>query len=303
MKDCANLFRLSPACKDTIWGGMRLSKEYGKAAVPTRIAETWELSLHPDGLCRVAEGEYAGKTLKEVLGREDFPTLIKLIDAQDDLSIQVHPAKTEMWYIVDCEEGATLIYGLKEAFCEESFRKALAEGRVEELLNTVPVHRGDVFFIPSGMVHAIGKGILIAEIQQNSNITYRVYDYGRLQNGKPRELHVEQAMAVIRDFTPEQLRELRFSSESGSATACEGQGEMLAECPYFRTYRYALHAGEEVVLPNAQGWQCLLCVEGTGSLNGQVLRAGDTFFAEEGVGALTLCSQDGMTVLVTDADE
>lgn len=280
-----------------------MSREYGKAAVPTRIAETWELSLHPDGLCRVAEGEYAGKTLKEVLGREDFPTLIKLIDAQDDLSIQVHPAKTEMWYIVDCEEGATLVYGLKEAFCEESFRKALAEGRVEELLNKVPVHRGDVFFIPSGMVHAIGKGILIAEIQQNSNITYRVYDYGRLQNGKPRELHVEQAMTVIRDFTPEQLRSLRFSSGGGTEAEGAEQGEMLASCPYFRTCRYAVGTGEVVRLQDARGWQCLLCVEGTGSLNGRAMRAGDTFFAEKGVGSLTLCSQDGMTVLVTDADE
>ena len=203
--------KLHPVYKDIIWGGDRLVREYGKTDGGPKIAESWELAVHKEGVCTIANGEYAGMKLNEYLGSDDFPTLIKLIDACDNLSIQVHPAKTEMWYIVEAEEGAQLVYGLKGRFDEKTFRKALAEGTVEQLLRYVPVHKGDIFFIPTGLVHAIGKGILIAEIQQNSNITYRVYDYNRLQNGKPRELHVEQAISVIRDFTEEDIRAARFS--------------------------------------------------------------------------------------------
>ncbi len=285
------LFKLAPACKDIIWGGTRLSQQYHKAQTVQRIAETWELSLHPDGLCRIAEGENEGKTLQEVLKTDDFPTLIKLIDAQNDLSIQVHPAKTEMWYIVDCEEGATLVYGLKDAFDEKTFREALENQTVESLLNYVPVHKGDVFFIPSGLTHAIGKGILIAEIQQSSNITYRVYDYGRLQNGKPRELHVEQALSTIRDFTEEELEAIRFSTHARISD------EELAACPYFNTFRYDVKGSKTV--PGHSAWQCLLCVEGEGTVSGRPICAGDTFFAMPNAEALTLFSEHGMTVLLT----
>lgn len=285
------IIKLTPALKDIIWGGKKLSTTYHKAQSEQRIAETWELSLHPDGLCTVSEGADAGKTLKEVLGTENFPTLIKLIDAQDNLSIQVHPSKTEMWYIVDCDEGASLVYGLKDSFDEKAFRRALENGTVESLLNYVPVHQGDVFFIPSGLTHAIGKGILIAEIQESSNITYRVYDYGRLQNGKPRELHVEQAMATIRDFTTEELDAIRFSTHP---KASENE---LAACPFFNTLRYDIQGDK--TLPAHNDWQCLMCVGGEGEIDERPFATGDTYFVMQGAGEIHLSSTNGMTVLLT----
>ncbi len=286
------IIKLTPACKDIIWGGTRLSREYRKAPEITRIAETWELSLHPDGLCTVSGGEYDGKTLKEVLGSpDDFPTLIKLIDAEADLSVQVHPAKTEMWVVVDCEEGASLVYGLKDKFDEATFREALANGTVESLLHYVPVHRGDVFFIPSGLIHAIGKGILIAEIQQSSNVTYRVYDYGRLQNGKPRELHVEQAIATVRDFTEEELNRLRFSLHP------QKDESNLAACAYFDTYR--IETQTETILPAASGWQCAICIGGSGRFGGHPIATGDTFFALPGAGEIPVTADGGITLLLT----
>ena len=214
--------KLSPVFKDYLWGGTRLKTEFSKQSDMTPLAESWELSAHKDGQSTVAEGEYAGLTLtayldtvgREVLGTncekyDYFPLLIKLIDAKGDLSVQVHPSdeyalehegeygKTEMWYILDCDEGAALYYGFKEDTTREAYEAAIREGRLTDILNRVPVKRGDVFFIPAGTVHAIGAGILICEIQQNSNTTYRVYDYNRRdKDGNLRPLHVEKALAV-----------------------------------------------------------------------------------------------------------
>lgn len=218
------LLKLKPACKDYIWGGHRLKDEYNKEYDGDVLAETWELSCHPDGPSVIRNGEYAGKTLAEyireqgssVLGKkceqfEDFPILIKLIDAKDNLSIQVHPdneyalknegqyGKTEMWYVVDCEEGAFLYYGFSREVSREEFAERIRNNTLTEVLNAVPVKKGDVFFIEAGTIHAIGKNILIGEIQQNSNVTYRVYDYGRVdKNGKTRELHIDKALDVTR---------------------------------------------------------------------------------------------------------
>ena len=203
--------KLKPALKDYLWGGTRLKTEYKMETNLEKVAEAWVLSTHKDGAGIVLNGELEGKTLTEAvaafgtdcLGENGkkfsyFPILIKLIDAKDDLSVQVHPddeyalrvegeyGKTEMWYIVDCEEGATLYYGFKEEISKEQFRAKIADNTITDVLNKVPVKKGDVFFIPSGTIHAIGKGILIAEIQQNSNTTYRVSDYGRLgADGNP----------------------------------------------------------------------------------------------------------------------
>ena len=186
------------------------------------MAEAWELSCHPDGPSYISNGKYAGMTLeefieaegKEVLGSHcrrfrDFPILIKFIDAKQNLSIQVHPnnryalknegqyGKTEMWYIMDAKPGAFLYYGFKTEVSKEEFAKRIEEDSLLEVLNAVPVQKGDVLFIESGTIHAIGEGILIAEIQQNSNVTYRVYDYGRVgKDGKKRDLHIEKALAV-----------------------------------------------------------------------------------------------------------
>lgn len=216
------IMKLNPSFKDYIWGGHKLVEAYHKAYDGDILAESWELSCHPDGPSVIANGTYEGKTLEEyihicgesVLGKncrrfQDFPILIKLIDARDNLSIQVHPGnsyalknegqygKTEMWYIADCKEGAFLYYGFAKEIDKEEFAERIRSNTLLEVLNKVPVQKGDVLFIEAGTIHAIGKDIVIAEIQQNSNVTYRVYDYGRVdKNGKTRDLHIEKALAV-----------------------------------------------------------------------------------------------------------
>ena len=219
---------LKPAIKDYLWGGTRLKNEYNYETEKEIAAEAWVLSCHKDGADTVANGSLAGRTLAEVIelwGKDAigeraaefpyFPLLIKLIDAKDRLSVQVHPddgyalknegefGKTEMWYVVDCEEGAQLIYGFNREVSKEEFERRIKDNTLPEVCNYVPVHRGDVFFISAGTLHAIGAGILIAEVQQNSNTTYRVSDYGRLgADGKPRPLHIEKALEVTSRTPP-----------------------------------------------------------------------------------------------------
>ena len=216
------ILKLKPACKDYIWGGTRLKEAYNKEFDGDRLAETWELSCHPDGPSSIVNGEYAGKTLPEyldIVGRralgsncqifQNFPIMIKFIDAQNALSIQVHPnnmdalemeheyGKTEMWYVLEAQPGAFLYHGFKKSISKEEFKERIENNTLLEVLNAVPVKKGDLFYIPAGTIHAIGKGLVIAEIQQNSNSTYRVYDYNRLGvDGKPRQLHVEKALKV-----------------------------------------------------------------------------------------------------------
>lgn len=213
---------LKPVIKDYLWGGTKLKTDFGFETDKDIAAEGWMLSCHKDGTNVVLNGEHKGKALNEVLslwGKEAlgkraedfsyFPILIKLIDAKQKLSVQVHPddeyalsvegeyGKTEMWYVVDCEEGASLVYGFCEDIQTEEFKRRIKDNTLTEVCNTVPVNKGDVFFISAGTLHAIGEGILIAEVQQNSNTTYRVSDYGRLgADGKPRELHIEKALQV-----------------------------------------------------------------------------------------------------------
>ncbi len=201
------ILKLKPSCKEYLWGGTRLKSEFGKEFSGEKLAETWELSCHPDGPSIVENGVYAGETLSEYILMEgkkvtgtksrryqQFPLLIKFIDAKEDLSIQVHPddayalqyegqyGKTEMWYIVDCEEGASLYYGFSREISKEEFVERIEKKTLLEVLNKVEVQKGDVLFIEPGTIHAIGKGNLIAEIQQNSNVTYRVYaDQGSIR--------------------------------------------------------------------------------------------------------------------------
>ncbi|MBR5271506.1 MAG: class I mannose-6-phosphate isomerase, partial [Clostridia bacterium] len=223
------LLKLKPSFKDYLWGGHRLVEEYNKEYDGEVLAESWELSCHGDGPSYIENGEDEGKTLSQyiekygrgVLGTncekfDDFPILIKLIDAKDNLSVQVHPdneyaqknegqyGKTEMWYVVDCKEGAQLYHGFKGDVSEEEFKARIKDNTLTDVLNAVDVKKGDVFFIESGTIHAIGANILIAEIQQNSNVTYRVYDYGRKgADGKERELHVDKAIEVTNRCAPD----------------------------------------------------------------------------------------------------
>lgn len=247
------LLKLSPAFKDYLWGGTRLKTDFGFQTDLDIVAEGWMLSCHKDGENRVENGAYQGKTLSEVielLGKpclgtnaekfDRFPILIKLIDAKKDLSVQVHPdndyalrvegeyGKTECWYILDCDEGAELIYGFKEPISSEEFRERIANNTFLDVVNKVKVKKGDLFFIEAGTLHAIGSGILLAEIQQNSNTTYRVYDYGRVgADGKPRELHTEKAIDVThcappaRDAAPEGAKIQKDGYTEQLLTTCE----------------------------------------------------------------------------------
>ena len=285
--------KLQSVCKEIIWGGNRLKSEYGKVADLDKIAESWELTVRHDGMNVIENGEYAGMTLGEYLGdeAEGFPLLIKLIDACDKLSIQVHPddtyakekegeyGKTEMWYIVDAEPGAKLVYGLKN-YSKDTFREAVANGTLEDYMNAVDVKKGDIFFIPSGLVHAIGAGILIAEIQQSSNVTYRVYDYMRRgKDGKLRELHVDKALDVTR-LTPSEEENTPCVTADGN-----GRWERLASCPYFTAERWSLTGSRTVGREDT--FVSLVCLEGEGELTwdgGQrTYRKGDSLFIPAGL--------------------
>ena len=256
-------FLLKPAGKDYIWGGSRLNDDFSKGIDMEPLAETWECSTHPDGLSMVASGEFSGITLDRVLKEHpdflgthpktqgELPILIKFIDAKKDLSVQVHPTdqyaaehengqrgKTEMWYVLDASRDAQLVYGFHHDVDRETLRRSIADGTVEKYLQKVPVKKDDLFYISAGTVHAIGAGALIAEIQESSNLTYRLYDYGRLdKNGKPRELHIEKALDVAdlkASTEPRQpLRVLKY--RQGCAV------ELLCRCKYFEVSRMLIN--------------------------------------------------------------
>ena len=291
------IMKLIPTGKDYLWGGTRLRDEYGKKIDLTPLAETWECSVHPDGPSFVANGTYKGKTLSEVLKAHpkylgtkvengELPVLVKFIDAKKDLSVQVHPndeyarehegdnGKTEMWYVLDCEPGAFLYYGFDHEISREELEERIRNNTLTEVLNAVPVKKGDCFFIPSGTLHAICKGVVVVEVQQNSNVTYRVYDYGRVgADGKPRALHVKQALEVMRRTPPEQHD---FSPH-------------LAKCDYFTV---DVVAGGYTGTADETSFVSLLITEGEGRLTcgGETVQAkkGDSFFITAGSGAYAL---------------
>lgn len=297
---------LKAPLKDYIWGGKRLKTEYGFETNLEKVSEAWVLSCHKDGECVIENGELCGKTLSEALsiwgdaavGKKAlsfpyFPILIKLIDACDRLSLQVHPddeyamrvegeyGKTEMWYVVDCDEGASLIYGLTKKVDKDEFERRIRDNTIEEICNFVPVKKGDVFFISAGTLHAIGKGILIAEVQQNSNTTYRVSDYGRLgADGKPRTLHIEKAIDVTRTEPP--------TVPYGAVGAIRQDGcakiRTLAECELFTAEAVELKG--EYRLRN-DGFVSVIVLSGELSLNwtdGELLlKKGQSVFVPAGI--------------------
>ncbi len=318
------ILKLKAPCKDYIWGGNRLREEYGKELDSDKIAESWELSCHKDGQSMIVGGEFDGKTLSDyieakgksaVLGKncdrfEYFPVLIKLIDAKDNLSVQVHPSndyalrvegeygKTEMWYIVDCDPGAELLYGFKHEISKEEFAERIANNTLLEVTNNVPVHKGDVFFIESGTLHAIGKGILIAEIQQNSNTTYRIYDYGRVgKDGKPRELHVEKAKDVTNLVLPKYP-----TTAQGAPTAIQGGTEtLLRSCEYFNVNKLELD-GTTRLTAGEGSFNSLLVLDGTFEVaagsDKATAKKGDSLFISAGTGDYTVSGKG--TIILTD---
>lgn len=282
---------MEPIFKETVWGGEKIKTTFGKQIPSQHTGESWEVAAHANGQSRIRSGYMAGMTLQEaidaapeqIMGKEvteqygtHFPLLIKIIDANDNLSVQVHPddamakklegpnenGKTEMWVVLDAKPDAKLIYGFQEDITQEAFAEAIEEQTLENLVNWIPVSKGDTFFIPAGTLHAIGAGILIAEIQQNSDTTYRVYDFGRLGlDGKPRELHVEKAKQVT-----------KLTSSKGSERSDIDQGVC---CPYFQTYRRILKGKQNInVAPDH--FQILMILEGGGVINGQPFCKGDS---------------------------
>lgn len=305
--------KLEAPLKDYLWGGTRLKDEYGKKTNLDKVAESWELACHKDGKSKIVNGEAAGLFLEDWLVGQDksvlgtnaasfpyFPLLIKLIDAKGDLSVQVHPdneyamrvegeyGKTEMWYIVDCEPGASLLYGFKEKISKEEFERRIADNTLLEVCNRVPVKKGDVFFIDSGTLHAIGKGILICEIQQNSNTTYRIYDYGRVgKDGKPRELHVKKAIDVTKLEPP-----TKPTTALAKIDIIPGLDmKLLAECEYFTAYHATLK-GEASLKAGSESFQTFTVLSGSLKLtSGDTVLdfyKGESVFIPAGLGIYTL---------------
>ena len=296
--------RLVPCLRDYLWGGTRLREEYHKSGDGV-IAESWELSVRPDGQTYIAGGAHSGESLTGILradpagmaGRRcstgTFPLLIKLIDAQRDLSVQVHPSdttarrengeqgKTEMWYVVDCEPESMLYLGFSRTVTPEEVRRRAQDGTLCEVLRRVRVRPGDVFLVRPGTVHAIGAGILIAEIQQNSDTTFRLYDYGRLgADGKPRQLHLDRAVEVMRCESAAALPAMPAPCPP------DGVQEIMA-CEYFRVRRAEVKTRVELST-NGESFTHLMCVRGEGRIacggKDYGLRQGDSYFLPAALG-------------------
>ena len=303
---------LNPVFKEMIWGGNQLAEKFGYEIPSDKTGECWAVSAHPNGDCTVREGEYAGRKLSELFKEEPelfgnlsldrFPLLIKIIDAKADLSIQVHPddayakvhengslGKTECWYILDCPEDATLVVG-HNAGSREELKEMIDQKRWSELIREVPVKKGDFIQINPGTVHAIKGGLMILETQQNSDITYRVYDYDRLSNGKPRELHVQQSIDVITVPAPSAEDSVSHAADLPANTMNE-----LIACDYYKVYK--LTVTEPVSFEQEHPFLIMSVIEGEGLVNGQMIRKGDHFILPSGFGKVDL--QGDMTLIAS----
>ena len=293
--------QLTPSCKDYLWGGEKLRTEYGIQSELHPLSEAWMLSCHPDGPSYLPDGSTFQQYINThpgCLGTHcekfsEFPVLAKLIDAKKDLSIQVHPSneyalehehqygKTEMWYVLEAEPGASLYYGFTHEISKEEFERRIQDNTLTDVLNAVPVHKGDCFFIPSGTLHAIRKGIVVAEIQQNSNVTYRVYDYGRVgKDGKKRELHIEKAVAV---------------TNCAPAKKDDSHYPHIADCDYFTVDKLNLDGTTFNKLEGTVSEKSFLSIlvldgEGTITSNGESVsyKKGDSIFLTAGSGEYSI---------------
>ncbi|NLK21243.1 MAG: class I mannose-6-phosphate isomerase [Epulopiscium sp.] len=297
--------KLNPIYKEPIWGGKRLREVFGKDIPSDSTGESWEVACHENGTSMVANGKLKGKSLKEVIdiygvealgnkivhaAMKRFPLLVKIIDASDKLSVQVHPkdeyarvhegelGKTEMWIVLDSVPGAQLVYGLKPGVTKEEFEKRIKDGTLEEILNFVDANKGDVFFIPAGTLHAIGEGLLIAEIQQNSDTTYRVYDWNRVDStGKPRELHIQKALDVtcLSNITGKEKVIGKVIKEEANTR------NLLVSCKYFATEIIKIKKESKEVL-NGERFDLIMVMEGKGEIKYRKeavsFKAGDSFF-------------------------
>ena len=278
------LVKLKPSVKDYIWGGTYF-KAFNKGTSLDRVSECWELSVRDNDSSIIASGKDKGKRLVDIISKEDigpvmerfpyFPLLIKLIDAKENLSVQVHPSddyalkyensfgKSEMWHIISADEGSGLYVGLNKDYAKEDIEKALKEGTILNYLNFFKVKPGDTFIINPGTIHAIGAGVRLIEIQQNSNLTYRLYDYNRVdQNGNPRELHILKALEVINYKKYEPIKE---------------ENDYLADNQYF-TVKKVSFDGEVKISANEQSFVSFTFLDGNGLVNDISYSQFDTFF-------------------------
>ena len=316
--DTMEAVKLIPALKQTIWGGQKLKALYDGTGMEN-IAESWVLSCHPAGPSVVADGEDAGRTLPDVLQKAgkaavgtrspegDFPLLIKLIDAADRLSLQVHPdndyareheneyGKTEMWYIIDAEPGAGLYSGFSQQITPDEYVRRVADDTITDVLAFHPVKKGDVFFLPAGRIHAIGKGIFIAEIQQTSDITYRIYDYNRVgADGKPRQLHTDLAKDAI-DYK-------LYDDLKTTYTPALNQAVELVSCPYFTTSVLRIENSATRPVAAHDSFSVYICMEGAATLtdsNGNTieLHRGETCLIPAATTEVTLTPHDSALLL------
>lgn len=259
--------KFEPVYKEMIWGGQTLESLFGRKLPSQQVGESWELCTHRHGMSYIINGLWQGKTLAEVIeqqpeamlgtaykGTAEFPLLIKYLDANDHLSIQVHPddgyawaveherGKTEAWYVLHAGQGAQIVYGLRDAVSKEQFSRAIAGGEIESALRYVNVRQGDLILIPAGTVHSLLKGVVVCEVQQNSDATYRIHDFNRLgADGKPRELHIEKALDVIR---------------FGGQPALDFAGESIS-CPYFTVRKWEV---KQTALDHPQGRFLVYCI-------------------------------------------
>lgn len=301
---------IEPIFKENIWGGSRLNTEYGYQIPSDTTGECWAVSAHENGDCKVLNGEFAGESLSKLwkdkqelfgnIGGEKFPLLIKIIDAKDDLSIQVHPddryakeyengslGKTECWYILDCKEDQDIVIG-HNAKTKEELVSLIEQKKWNQLIRTRSIKKGDFFQINPGTVHAIKGGTLILETQQNSDITYRVYDYDRLTDGMPRELHIDKSIDVI---------QVPFlEDEYTGDTDIESQCKRLISCDYYEVNKYEITMEEEFYQDKA--FQIMSVVEGEGSINGNHIKKGDHFILPYQFGTYKL--EGKMTIIASN---
>ncbi len=308
--------KISYVAKSRIWGGENLKKLFAKENGSENIGETWELTVRDDEMSTVLSGDNKGMALGDLINADKsvmgtnydggrFPLLIKFIDAQDKLSVQVHPdddyaaanendpGKTEMWYILDAKPGAKIVYGLRDGVSSADFAEAVKNGSIDNAMGYTEVKKGETYFIPSGLLHAIGEGIIIAEIQQNSDLTYRVYDYDRRDDkGNLRELHVEKSLAVVKPFTEDEINAIRFEAKDSF-----DDENTLAHCRYFRVSHYDID-GEKALSVSSDSFVSLLCISGEGKISfgeeSMDISAGDSCFLPASMGDYTLSGKLGV---------
>lgn len=287
-----HVLKMKPVFKEMIWGGHKLRDVYGYDIPSDNTGECWAISAHKNGDCLIADGEFEGKSLswlfdnhRELFGGiegNQFPLLVKIIDAKNDLSVQVHPddtyagehehslGKTECWYVLQADEGTNMVMG-HHAKSKEEFVKAIEEDDYDNLLNKFQIKKGDFFYIPSGTLHAICSGSLIYEAQQSSDITYRVYDYHRKdKDGNERQLHVQQSIDVtnISADADQQKEFVSVPLENGTRTC-------MVESEFFKVYSYKM-TGKNTVANDAP-FQMVSVIDGEGTLNGDAVKKGDHF--------------------------